>query len=80
MSGSVCEPSISYSSTVFWEVSPIGIQGQLLWGVIFLVQFPRVGVPDGGHKLLIPQRQGLVYQLSGSFSEAIVPYIALFYI
>lgn len=38
--------SILYSPMVLLEVSPAGFQGQRLWGLVHLVQFPRLRVPD----------------------------------
>lgn len=39
------------------DVSPVGFQSQTLWGLIPLVQVPRVVVPEVGHKPLTPQGQ-----------------------
>ena len=61
-SGSSSEPfksglSISYSLLVLLDISPIAFQCQMFWGPISLMQMPRVGVPDVGHKFLDPQEE-----------------------
>ena len=46
---------VSYSSPALLDTSPAGFQTQmLLWGLIFLVQVPRAGVPDVGLEPLSP--------------------------
>ena len=51
------ESPVPIAFWVSWMLSPIGFQSQILWGSVSPVQFPRVEVPDTGHKLLAPQEE-----------------------
>lgn len=49
-SESVCEPfksgsSVLYSPLGLLDVSLIGFQSEMFWGIVSLMQVPRVGVP-----------------------------------
>lgn len=46
----------SYSPPALLELSPTDFKNQTLWGLIFPVQFLRVGMPYVGPDLLCPQR------------------------
>ena len=48
------EVSISSNSLGLSKVSPTGLQSQMLWGLIFLVQNPQAGEPDMGLSPLTP--------------------------
>lgn len=61
---SACEPfkrsiSVSYSPLGLLDVSPVGVQSQMFWGFISLLQFPRIGVLDVGYEPLSPQEKKL---------------------
>ena len=51
--------SISHSPLGLPKVSPAALQGQMLWGLLFLVQGPQAGEPDMGLTLLTPWREPL---------------------
>ena len=47
--------SVSVSPLALLELSPIDFQSQQLWGLIFLVQVPRVGMLNTGLEPFAPQ-------------------------
>ena len=55
--------SIPYSPLVFLDVSPVGFQSQMFWGLISPVQVPRVGVPDVGHKFLLLREKLCIFEI-----------------
>ena len=46
--------SISPSPVGLLQLSPIGLQSQMLWGLVFLVPDPQAGEPDMELRTLIP--------------------------
>lgn len=46
--------SVPYKLFSSWYVSPIGFLLQTFWGFISLIQLPRVGMFDVGHKRFSP--------------------------
>ena len=62
----VCMPlkseiSISPSPVEPLKLSPTGLQGQRLWGLIFLLPYPWTGESDGGLRILTPMGEPLQY-------------------
>lgn len=60
MSKTTCEPlerGISVPPLVLLDISAIVFRTQAFWGLVFLAQVARVGVPDMGHKPLTPQEK-----------------------
>lgn len=62
----VCMPlkseiSISPSPVELLKLSPTGLQGQRLWGLIFLLPYPWTGESDGGLRILTPMGEPLQY-------------------
>lgn len=54
---------------VLLEVN-FGFHSQTFWGLVSLVEAPRVGVPGVGHKSLPPQGQPLYYEISPNCGSA----------
>ena len=46
------------------KLSPTGLQSQMLWGLIFLVQDPWAGEPDMRLRTLTPMGEPLYYNYS----------------
>lgn len=44
-----------HSPMVLLDLSPVGFQSQMFWGVNSPAQVPRLEVPDMGHKPSSPQ-------------------------
>lgn len=49
--------AVPYGPLGLLDMSPIGSQSQVFWGLLSPVQLPRAGVPDKGHELLASQRE-----------------------
>lgn len=67
-SGSVCEPFkngiLPYSPMVLLDVSPVHFQSQMFYELVSLVQVPRAGLLNVGHKPLASQRKILLFMRS----------------
>ena len=48
--------SIFHSTLALSRVSPAGLQSQMFWGLIFLVQDPQTGEPNVGFRPFAPWR------------------------
>ena len=57
------EVPISPSPVRFLQLSPVGLQSQMFWG-LFLMQEPHAGEPDMGLRTLTPVGEPLQYNYS----------------
>ena len=69
------DTSISPRPVGLPKLSPTGLQSQMLWGIIFLVQDPQAGEPNVGLRTLTPLGEPLRYNYSPGFGPPTQGYV-----